>query len=197
MNDYAGLLSGTAREKMDTVLANFDKETSSQIFVAIFPSLEGESLEDFSIRLFDKWKPGTKKNDNGILLVVFRDDRKIRIEVGYGLEGVLPDAIASQIIRDQITPAFREGNYERGVSGALQAIIQATKGEYKGSPNRGEDRLQRYSPLMFVVFVTYLLLPIVCYLLVLFIGVSLFGFPVGLVISAFLILLLAVVRMFF
>ena len=127
INDYAGLLSSEAKQKLESALYDFDRETSSQIFVAIFPSMEGEALEDFSIRLFDQWKPGTKKNDNGVLLIIFRDERKIRIEVGYGLEGALPDAVANQIIREEMTPAFRQGNYYQGILNAVEAIKQATK----------------------------------------------------------------------
>ncbi len=197
VNDYAGLLSGPAREKIENTLAVFDQETSSQIFVAIFPSMEGESLEDFSIRLFNQWKPGTKKNDNGILLIVFRDERKIRIEVGYGLEGALPDAVASQIIREEMTPAFREGNYDRGIMNAVEAMMRATRGEYESNPRRQEDRLQKYSPLLFVMLLAYLLLPVVCYLMILFGSVILLGPALGFLVALLLIVFFAVVRAFF
>src|SRR5919204_445159 len=87
-----------------------------QRFNAIFPSLEGESLEDFSIKLAERWRAGQKGLNNGVILVVFARDRKLRFEVGYGLEPVVPDIVAGQIIRDVIAPRFREGNYAAGLS---------------------------------------------------------------------------------
>src|SRR3989338_3221997 len=101
VNDYAQLLSENSRSDLERTLAEFERATSNQIVVAIFPSLRGNSLEDFSIRLAEQWKIGTAKKDNGILLLVFRDDRQVRIEVGYGLEGALPDATADHLIRNE------------------------------------------------------------------------------------------------
>jgi uncharacterized protein len=91
--------------------------------IAIFPSLEGESLEDVSIRLAERWRVGQKGLDNGVILVVFAKDRKVRLEVGYGLEGAVPDAIAGQIIRDNLAPAFRGGRYAAGLEGAVNAVF--------------------------------------------------------------------------
>src|SRR5262245_44813617 len=93
------------------------------MFNAIFPSLEGESLEDFAIRLAERWRIGDKKLDNGVILLVFVQERRIRLEVGYGLEPVLPDAVASQIIREQIGPRFREGRWADGLMGAVDAVF--------------------------------------------------------------------------
>ena len=102
----------------------------------IVPSLEGESIEDYSLRVCEKNKLGKKGRDNGVLLLIAKADRKLRIEVGYGLEGVLPDATSSKIIRLDIVPHFREGEYYDGVRAGVEAIMLATKGEYKGDGRR-------------------------------------------------------------
>ena len=193
VNDYARLLSPAAHQTLETVLADFEKETTNQIVVAIFDSLEGQSLEDFSIRLAGQWKIGTKKNSNGVILVIFKQDRKVRIEVGYGLEGALPDAVASQIIRHTIVPAFREGDFDRGVTDAVEAIIQAAKGEYKAAP-ANDDRMNQIAPYIFILLVLYLVFPVVCYFMVVFGAASLFGFPAGLVAGLGIAVFLGILR---
>lgn len=122
--------------------------------VAVFPSLEGESLEDYVNRLFERWKLGQKDRDNGVLLAIFLDDRKARIEVGYGLEGVLTDALASRILRERLIPEFREKRYAEGIEATVAAIEAATRGEYS-SPQRKEGFV-RYLP--FVLFLGFWLL---------------------------------------
>ena len=102
--------------------------------VAIFSSLAGESLEDVSIRLAEQWKLGRRGRDNGVLLVVFLKEHKLRIEVGYGLEARLTDAAAASIIRNDIAPRFREGRYTAGLDAGLTAIFQAVAGEYRATP---------------------------------------------------------------
>jgi uncharacterized protein len=134
VSDYAGLLTDEQIVRLDARLLRFEEETTNQIVVAIFKSLEGESLEDFSIRLAESWKIGTRK-DNGVILLVFLDDRKLRIEVGYGLEGALTDATSSSIIRNDIAPRFRQGDYYGGIEAGIEKMIEATKGEYKTEPN--------------------------------------------------------------
>ncbi len=138
VTDKAGLLSLQARERLEATLADFEKKTSNQIAVVAFPSLEGESLEDFSIRLAEAWKVGKKTKNNGVIFLIFKNDRKMRIEVGYGLEGVLPDALAGQIISQVVAPYFRTGDYEKGIFAGVTAIMQATKGEYH-SDNQQEN----------------------------------------------------------
>lgn len=133
VTDQADILSSAVEAKVENYLRQFESQTSNQVIVATFPSLEGGSLEDFSIRLAEAWKPGQKDKDNGVILLIFKDDRQIRIEVGYGLEGALPDALAGTIIQQEIAPRFREGQYEEGVLYGLQAILQAISGEYQPS----------------------------------------------------------------
>src|SRR5262245_30888634 len=129
INDYAGLIPADRARALEERLARFESETGHQIALLTVPSLEGDSLEDFGIRVAEAWKIGKKGFDNGAILLIVRDERKLRIEVGYGLEGVLPDAIASRIIREVIVPRFRENDYPGGIEAGVDAILQVTKGE--------------------------------------------------------------------
>lgn len=134
VSDDAAMISPTERARLEARLHQFENETSNQIVVVTFPTLEGEVLEDFSIRLAEAWKIGQKDKDNGVILLLFKNDRKVRIEVGYGLESVLPDATCKLIIEEKIVPRFREGKFDEGVERAVEAIMAATKGEYHGEP---------------------------------------------------------------
>ncbi|HOE68740.1 MAG TPA: TPM domain-containing protein [Candidatus Omnitrophota bacterium] len=154
VTDRAGLLSPSARVELEAKLRTFDQQTSTQIAVAIFPSLEGGSLEDISMRIAETWKPGQKDRDNGVLLLVFRDDRKIRIEVGYGLEGVLTDVVSGQIIRQEIAPCFRRGNYASGVEAGVDAIMLAVRGEFKAKKSSGDGR--QTAALVFIILLIVL-----------------------------------------
>ncbi|MBC8375315.1 MAG: TPM domain-containing protein [FCB group bacterium] len=159
VNDWGDLLSSTQERQLEQALRNYEDESSNQIILATFPSLEGESLEDVSERMFSTWNLGQSGKDNGVLLSIFKKERKIRIEVGYGLEGVLPDITAGKIIRNEITPYFKEGRWYEGIVGGLQGIIQATTGEYKGTgPRRSGQRKKNSSPFG-------LIFPIVIFLL--------------------------------
>jgi len=127
------------------------------VVVGIFPSLEGENLEDFSIRLAQSWRIGQKGLDNGVIVLIFIGDRKMRIEVGYGLEANVTDAIASSILRDVVAPRFREGHVADGISAGLDAIDQAIAGTYRGAVPRAPARpLSRVNPftlvMLFVLF---------------------------------------------
>jgi uncharacterized protein len=133
-NDYAGVVPPDAAERLEAKLRAFDEQTSNQVVVAVFPELPSPSLEDFTIRTAQSWRVGRKKLDNGVILFVFVKDRKIRLEVGYGLEGALPDATAKQIISDVMAPRFRNGDYAGGIEAAVDAIVAATRGEYKAEP---------------------------------------------------------------
>jgi uncharacterized protein len=117
------VLSAADRTRLEDKLAARERTTGAQMVIAIFPSLEGESLEDVSIRLAEQWKVGHKGVDNGVILLVFLKDRKLRIEVGYGLEPVITDAVSAGIIRDVIAPRFREGRYAAGLEAAVDEIF--------------------------------------------------------------------------
>ncbi|HEU4369862.1 MAG TPA: TPM domain-containing protein [Methylomirabilota bacterium] len=133
MNDYAGLLPADAHQRLETRLAERERATGAQLVIAIFPSLAGESLEDFGIRLAEHWRVGDKRLDNGVILLVFVQERRVRMEVGYGLEPVLPDAAASRIIREAITPRFREQRYAAGLEAAADAVYSSI--ETRGVPS--------------------------------------------------------------
>ena len=132
MNDYAGLLPPADRARLESRLAERERATGAQVVVAIFRSLEGENLEDFSIRLAQQWRIGQKSLDNGVILLVFLEDRKVRLEVGYGLEPVIPDIVAGALIRDTLAPRFREQRYAAGIEAATDAIYARISGEPAG-----------------------------------------------------------------
>jgi uncharacterized protein len=129
INDLAGLWSRDEAQQFEERLRQFEKETGHRIAVLTIPSLEGDSLEDFSIRVAKVWKIGQEGPDNGAILLFVQKERKIRIEVGYGLEGILPDAVASRIIREEIAPRFRTGDYVGALDAGTEAIIKVTRGE--------------------------------------------------------------------
>lgn len=122
--DAAGILDSATRAALDAKLAAQETGTSDQLVVATVSSLEGTSVEDYANRLFRHWKIGQAEKDNGVLLLVAPNERKVRIEVGYGLEGVLPDAVASTIISTTILPAFRSGDFVGGISRGVDAILE-------------------------------------------------------------------------
>jgi uncharacterized protein len=145
VNDYAGIISRDTKDRLDNYLENFEQEKGVQIFVAAFPSLEGDSLEDFSMRLAEKWKVGPKSSDKGVILLVIKDDNKIRIEVGYGLEGDLTDAKSSEIIRNVIAPYFKEGDYDGGITAGIEAIVKTLSGESVQGAESSEGTRGYYS----------------------------------------------------
>ena len=154
VNDYASLLSPEARERVEQRLRKFAAETSTQVVVATFPSLEDESLEDFTNRMYVAWRIGQKENDNGVLLAIFVNERKVRIEVGYGLEGALPDALSGQIIRDEFVPHFRAGNPEQGIESTVIAIEKAVRGEYT-APEKKPEKFPTVLSLLLMLFLLY------------------------------------------
>ncbi len=160
--DYAGMVSAQTAARLERALEDYEKQTSSQILVAIFPKLpENSALEDFTFRAADAWKPGQKGKDNGAILFIFRDDRKMRIEVGYGLEGAIPDSVAARIINNEITPRFRARDFDGGVSAGVNALLQAARGEYKGTGATVASRRGRGTggfPVILIFFVFFMIL---------------------------------------
>ncbi|TAK58511.1 MAG: methanol dehydrogenase [Bacteroidetes bacterium] len=155
VTDETGTLSDEETRSLESQLARFEQETSNQIVVLMIPSLEGEDLAGYSIQIAEKNGLGKKGRNNGVFLFIAKSDKKLRIEVGYGLEGVLPDAISDQIIRRIIVPEFREGNFYGGIEAGVQAIMQATKGEFKGEK---ESSGKKSKGIFFIVFVIIALL---------------------------------------
>jgi uncharacterized protein len=154
-NDYASVVPAGTAQQLNKTLEDFEKATSSQLVVAIFQKMQTDSsMEDYTHRIFESWKVGQKDKNNGIVLFVFVQDRKMRIEVGYGLEGALPDAIAKRIIEDEIKPHFKNGDYAGGMTAGVTAMIKATRGEYKGTGVTRSKNGRSYgiSPFWIVVF---------------------------------------------
>jgi uncharacterized protein len=133
--DLAHVLSGSEAEKLTADLQTHETNTGNQVVVLTMPSLEGEPLEPFAHRVATTWKLGQKGTDNGVLLLVALKERKVRIEVGYGLEGTLTDAKSAQIIRNEIVPRFRAGDMPGGIAAGAGAILKTIEGTYQ-TPER-------------------------------------------------------------
>ena len=158
VNDYAHLLTPETASQIEQALRTFEEQDSTQVAVLTIDSLEGDALEDFSIRTVDKWGIGQQGRDNGVLLLVVKLDRKIRIEVGRGLEGVLTDLVSGRIIDQVITPLFKEGRFDEGIKAGVAATIQASRGEFTAEPRqgrrgRGQDSSPFLAYLLFGVFI--------------------------------------------
>jgi uncharacterized protein len=159
-NDYANVVSDPTERKLDAKLADFEKSTSNQILVAVYPKMQSDSsIEDYTVRVAQKWGIGQKGRNNGAVLFVFVQDRSLYIQVGYGLEGALPDGLARQIIERQIKPRFRAGDYDGGLSAAVDAMIAATKGEYKADNRSGGPGPGRV--IILVLFIAIIVIVIV------------------------------------
>jgi uncharacterized protein len=153
--DLTKTLSNSEMRSLEERLRTYYDSTSTQLVFLMLPSLEGGELQEFAHETATQNKIGTKGRDNGILLLVVMDERGVRIEVGYGLEENLPDALASYIIRNEIFPFFRENNYYGGIIAGINAIIKATAGEYK--KEKGDEDAESIPVIVFVFIVIMLL----------------------------------------
>jgi len=152
VNDLAGILPPDAAARIERELAAFERKESTQIVVLTLPSLDGEPIESFGIRVAEAWQIGQKGKDNGVILIVSVADRKIRIEVGRGLEERLTDLVASLIIRNEISPRFKQGDFTGGILRGVQSIEDAVTGMYKPSRSvRHSARSHAPAPLTFLV----------------------------------------------
>ena len=159
VNDYAHLLSRQEAAHLEGKLAAWEEATSNQLAIATFESLEGEDLADISIRIAEAWQIGQAGRDNGVLITVFLQDRKLRIEVGYGLEGVLPDARVNEIRLQLINPHFQQGQYFEGLDLGTDGIIAAVGGEYEAlQQTRPVTRKRTGSGIGGLIFFLFILL---------------------------------------
>src|SRR5262245_15659644 len=162
-NDYAGVVSKAAALRFNEQLAQFERETSDQVVVAVLPKMQSDSdIADYTQRVAQAWGVGQKERRNGVVLFVFIQDRKMFIQVGYGLEGAIPDATAFDITERHIKPLFRTGNFEAGLATGIDLICKAIRGEYKGSgktvaESRGVTGVVS-NVLPFIVFIIVLIL---------------------------------------
>lgn len=143
VNDFANVLSPDEEARLEKTLVAYDDSTSNQIAIVLVNTLNDYPIEEYALKLFRDWGIGNKKTNNGVLIIAAIDDRKIRIEVGYGLEGAIPDITANQIIRNDIQPNFRRSDYYDGLDAAAASIIRAATGEYtapEGYSERGKGK---------------------------------------------------------
>jgi len=153
VNDRAQLLAPETRSKLEQFLRQFEQSDSTQISVLTISSLQGESLEEYSLRVAEKWGLGQKGKDNGALLLVAKAERKVRIEVGYGLEGRLTDLLAGRIIDHDVVPHFRMGDFDGGIISGVSGMVKAVRGEYKAS---GQTRhKKKRSPWGFLLMMLF------------------------------------------
>lgn len=157
--DQAGLLDAAAESALTEQLAAHEAETSNQVVVVTVDSLDGLDEADYALKLGREWGIGTEENNNGVVFLVAPNERKVRIEVGYGLEGAIPDGLAGQIIDRNILPSFKEDDYSNGIQSGVTAILQAAVGEYKAKPMNsnkpysGKRKSFDFIPLFFIAMV--------------------------------------------
>jgi uncharacterized protein len=165
-NDYAGVVSKDAALRFNEQLAQFERETSNQVVVAVYRKMQSDSeIADYTQRIFQAWQIGDRERRNGVLFVVFVDDRKMRIHTGYGAEGALPDVTAFDITERRVKPQFRTGGYEAGLAVGIDSIMKALRGEYKGTGKTVAERDQPANAtgnipcvVLFFIFIIFLIM---------------------------------------
>jgi uncharacterized protein len=161
VNDFANMLSSSEQQQLETKLRNYRDTTTTVIAIATLKSLNGISVEEAATTLFNDWNMWQGDKDNGILILIAQQERKMRIEVGYGLEGAIPDVMAGRIIREILSPSFKQSTYYSGLDRASSALIQLASGEYTGqlakenSSTLDGDTISFIINLLFIIFVIY------------------------------------------
>ncbi len=154
VNDFAQILTVEQRQELEARLTTYTQQTTHEIAVVTIPALTDETIETYAEKLFQEWGIGKTKQDNGVLLLISRDDRKLRIEVGYGLEPELTDAESSSIIRNIITPEFQKGNYYSGISNGVTKMTEAINADLSALPEAGGNRnfgsFSSFIPFLFI-----------------------------------------------
>ena len=152
------MLSPASQRQLEALLTDFEHKESTQIVLLTVPSLGGDSLEDFSIRVAEAWQIGQEEADNGAILLIAKGDRKVRIEVGYGLEGRLTDLLAGRIIRNVIAPHFKAGAFDQGIAAGISAMIDAVRGEFSTGESPPPPRPKQTGiPLLPLVAILFLI----------------------------------------
>ncbi len=157
VNDYADMLSQPTEDTLEAKLAHLEKEDSTQVVVVTVPSIGNEDIESYSIRLAEQWKIGQKGLDNGVIIVVARDNRKVRIEVGRGLEDTLTDLLAGRIIDYIIIPPFKNGDYDTGILQSVDAIIDIVKGKFDASTLKPQKANPDYATFFWIAFIVMMM----------------------------------------
>lgn len=155
VNDLAGLLSTGVRTELEQHLQELEKSDSTQVVILTVTSLEGDNLEDFSIRVAEKWRIGQKGTDNGVILLISKAEHKIRIEVGRGLEGKLTDLVSGRIIRSDIAPKFKNNDFDGGIAAGVSSIIAVVKGEYQAPLHHDIKKGGKSAPPIYALLVFF------------------------------------------
>lgn len=161
VNDYANMLSSSEQQRLETKLRNYRDTTTTVIAVATINSLEGRNIQQVGTELFNRWNIWEGDKNNGVLILIAKQEHRMRIDVGYGLEGAIPDVMAGRIIRDVLNPNFKKGNYYAGLDRATSILIDLARGEFQGelTENRrgsgGDDMASFIVFFLFIVFVIY------------------------------------------
>lgn len=159
VNDFANIFSSSERQQLETKLRNYRDSTTNVIAIATLPDLQGYDIQQVGTQLFNDWRMWHEERYNGVLIVIAPNERKMRIEVGYGLEGAIPDVMAGRIIRNVLTPAFRKGDYYSGLDRATSIMIELAQGEYEGdltsSSSEDDDISSAIIFILFIIFVIY------------------------------------------
>ncbi len=158
VTDYSGTLTPDQRQALEAKLVAYDDTTSTQIAVVIVPTLNGNDVSDFNVKLGRAWGVGNKKYNNGVVLLISKDDRKLNIATGYGAEGALPDVTAKHIIDEVIVPAFKGDDYYRGIDEGTNAIMQALKGEYTAPENYNSSGGKSRIPWGTIIFIIIMII---------------------------------------
>jgi uncharacterized protein len=158
VNDFTNTLTASQKEALEQKLVAFDDSSSSQVAIVIIPTTGDYTIEEVGLEIGRRWGVGNKDINNGVILLIAKNDRKVRIEVGYGLEGALPDITAKNIIDNEIIPNFKQDNYYRGIDRGTDAIIKATQGEYEAPANYGKrkdkiDSLKTWLIIAIILFI--------------------------------------------
>lgn len=156
VNDYAHLLSSASQQQLETKLRNYRDTTTTVIVIASINSLNGVSIEEKATKLFNSWNLWQGNKNNGVLILIAKKEHKIRIEVGYGLEGAIPDVMAGRIIRNVLNPSFKKGNYYEGIDRATSIMIQLASGEFEGQlAERKSEKDDTASYIIFALFMFF------------------------------------------
>lgn len=158
VNDYGDMISPSVKGELEQKLKAFEESDSTQIVILTVNSLEGDALEDYTIRVAEKWKIGQAKKDNGVIIFAAKNDRKMRIEVGRGLEGVLTDLLTGRILDNIMRPKFRAGDFDGGFTAGVDSVIQASRGEFKNdgasadTSKTGSSSGKFFTIMLFVIY---------------------------------------------
>jgi uncharacterized protein len=152
VTDFAGLLTPAQRQNLEQDLREFESRRGSQIAVLIVPTTQPEAIEQFSMRVAESWKLGRKGIDDGVLLLIAKDDRDLRIEVGYGLEGVIPDAVAKRVVAEIIVPYFKQSDFYGGIQAGMHRLMRLIEGEALPPPRQRDSSWSRFEDYLPVAF---------------------------------------------